>query len=77
MLVSLDTLKTNLGITDASEDTVLTGVLTRSDALAKRIMGRTIEAVDYEEIVDGHGEQIIQLKNYPVITFTSIEYKDA
>lgn len=76
MLASLNSLKSKLGITGNEEDDLLGAILGRSDAIAKRIMNRAIEAVNYTEIADGHGEQIMQLKHFPVITITSLKFRD-
>ena len=77
MLASINSLKAKLGITGNEENDLLGAILGRSDAVAKRIMNRAIEAADYTEIADGHGEQIMQLKHFPVISLASIEFRDA
>ena len=72
MLVSLETLKEALKITETSEDAALLSVLERSEAVATRIMGRSVAAAEYEEILDGHGERTIILKNFPVLSVASL-----
>jgi len=53
---------------------VLQGILDRTEAIVIRTIGRKIEAADYEEIIDGHGEHILTLPNFPLISVTSVEY---
>jgi hypothetical protein len=77
MLASIGSLKAKLGITGNEENDLLGAILGRSDAVAKRMMNREVEAADYTEITDGHGEQIIQLKHFPVISLASFEFRDA
>ena len=74
MLATLQSLKNALNIQGTSEDEVLQDILDRSEAIAKRVMGRNVEAADYEEETDGHGEHILALRNFPVISVASVEF---
>lgn len=76
MLATLADLKTYLGVTDNSEDAVLTVFLNRAIAQAKNVIGRDIEkpGSDYVEELDGHGENVIHVRNYPIISVASVEY---
>lgn len=78
MLATLADLKTYLGISGTSEDAVLQIFLNRADAQAKRIIGRDIEKPqsNYAEETDGHGESILQVRNFPIISVVSVEFHD-
>ena len=77
MIVTVETLKSILGIEWSSEDTLLQTILTNAQWLAEVTIGRPIEQATYSGIeMDWHGERIFFLKHYPIITFTSIEYRD-
>ena len=78
MLASLADLKTYLGVTDNSEDAVLTVFLNGADAYAKNRMGRDIEkgTDPIVEEMDGHGENVIQVRNWPIVSVASVEYND-
>lgn len=76
MLATLDDLKNHLGITDSSEDAVLGSYLGSADSQAKRIIGRDVEKKTYEEELDGHGESVIQVRNFPIISIEFVKFFD-
>lgn len=70
-LVTFANAKTYLGLDDTQA--TLAGLLIT--AISKRVITltrRTIKAADYTEYIDGHGDDIILLKQYPVNTVTNI-----
>lgn len=72
MLATRDEVKTYLGISGSSEDALIDQLLAGTDAWIKRYLGRDIEAANYIEQVDGSGAPIQILKQYPIISVTSV-----
>jgi len=65
-------LKTFLKISGSTEDTLLDSICDRTNALIKSYIGRNLVSQTYTEYYDGNGTPRLILRNYPVITLTSI-----
>jgi len=74
-LVNLADMKEALGITDNSQDSLLTNLINRAtDIIEKYCNGRRFASTIYtNEEYDGKGSDYLNLKHYPVITLTSID----
>lgn len=74
MLATLSELKSYLGITDNSQDTLLTIFLNSAIGTVEASTGRSLEldATDRTEILDGKGHALF-LSKYPVSTFMKLE----
>ena len=76
MIVSLDQLKSHLGITSSSEDTLLAFYLNAISSFLPAKIGRAIELTDFVEYIDGDDiKDTIFLANYPVTELTSLKYR--
>lgn len=74
MIASLQEVKDYLGITDNSQDTLLTSLLESADALVKSYTGRDFEEQTYTHLFNWKGELEFLLKQYPVSVLTSFQY---
>ena len=71
-LTSISAVKTLLGISDSSQDTLLTQLLAGVDATIKQALRRDIEQATYTEFYSGDGTEVLALNQYPVSSITSI-----
>ena len=74
MLATLSELKSYLGITDNSQDALLTIFLNSAIGTVEASTGRSLEldTTDRVEIIDGKGHALF-LSKYPVATFVKLE----
>lgn len=75
-LITLAQAKAFLKITVPTEDSVVAAMVNQASQQAKSIMGRLMVATEYTEYYDGPGGRNLMLRNYPVISITSI-HQDA
>ena len=68
--MTLEKFKLYLGITWTAQDSLLELFLDSSIDYVYGYIGRTLEADDYTEILNGNAQRKIVLKNYPVNTLT-------
>ncbi|WP_339730097.1 phage head-tail connector protein [uncultured Gimesia sp.] len=66
------TIKTLLGISDTSLDTVLAVLIPQADSIIKGYLQREIEQATYTEYYSGSGNQVIVLNQTPVQSITSV-----
>jgi len=71
-LTTLQDLKDWLSITDSSFDAQFTALISAMSAFMARYCNRDFIQQTNTEIRDGNGKQRILLKNYPVISITSV-----
>lgn len=74
MIATLSELKSYLGITGSSEDTLLGLLLDSANDFVLGYICREIESATFTEYFDGDWQTEILLKNYPVTSITSFEY---
>lgn len=73
MLTTIDKVKEVLGETTDKDDLRLTSCLTRASAIIEGATGRTFASTVYTaEIYDGTGRPYLQLRNFPVITLSTV-----
>lgn len=76
-LSSATLLKAYLKITGSGDDTLLATLVTYATKVIQRYCDRNFDgAVARTEYYDGNGGNILFLKNFPVITITSIDHWD-
>ena len=68
--------KDYLGISGATDDTLITTLITRAQAMMERYCNRVFESASYTEDHSG-GSSTIQLKNTPVTAVASVSSLDA
>lgn len=61
-----------LGIQTQDEDALLTRLLKAASGWIRAYLNRDINAADYEDALDGSGNALMRLPNYPVISVTSV-----
>lgn len=71
-LTTVSIVKTHLGISGSTEDTLLTQLVAEADALIKSQLKQPIESATYTEFYAGNGERLLPLKQRPVSSITSI-----
>jgi len=77
-LVNLDNTKTFLGISDNSKDELLKLLINVStDYIESQTGRRFAEKVNTNELYDGTGTEQLNLKSFPVLTFTKLEYNSS
>ena len=64
--------KTLLGVTASTWDTQIAALLPAVQAGIEAEIGRAIASASYSEQYSGHGSPILQLRNRPVISITSV-----
>jgi hypothetical protein len=75
--VTLTNVKTFIGISGSGKDDLLNLLIDQAGDLFESATGRTFEETTYtNEEYDGTGNRELQLKNYPIITFTRIQYRN-
>jgi uncharacterized phiE125 gp8 family phage protein len=72
MLVGSATLKSFLGITVTTDDTLLATCLTNAQAMADKYVDYQLEGSSFIDYMDGDGIDIIQLRNIPIKAIASI-----
>lgn len=76
-LVTLENVKTFLGITGTSKDSLLNLLIPQASSMFETLVDRTFDQTTYtNEEYDGSGNREIQLDHYPVITFTMLEKRN-
>lgn len=71
-LTTVSNVKTKLGISGSTEDTVLTALVAQSEAVILRWLNRNIEQATYTEYPRGYGSQTLRLRQQPVASITSV-----
>jgi hypothetical protein len=66
-LTTLASLKRNLGITASTDDTLLTELINAAGAKIERIAGRKFAARTFRERLNGVGQEVVTLRNWPVL----------
>ena len=69
----LEMLKRLLGITDDSQDALLSQLLDESQSYVEDFLGRNLDLGDYQDVIEPNGSTSIWLRNFPVQGVTSIE----
>ncbi|MFO0919441.1 MAG: phage head-tail connector protein [Planctomycetaceae bacterium] len=77
MLTSVETIKSQLGISDPTEDAKLATWLAQADQMIKSYLKRNIEQATYVEFYSGDGTNIIRLRQSPVQSITSLYLDNA
>jgi len=76
MIITVDQIKAHLGITGTADDAVLTSYIGQIGDYLKTKIGRVIEETEIVELFDGDNlKDEIFLGNYPIIEFTSLQYR--
>ncbi len=73
MIGSVTALKRYIGITDTSQDTLLTDLLTYVSSEIEALCNRGIEQTTDTEYFDG-GSKLIRLHNFPISSVSALEY---
>lgn len=71
-LTTLANVKSWLGITDSTDDTLLTRMITAFSATCQSYMNRDIYSKSYTETYDGVNSSKLFLQNYPVTAIASL-----
>lgn len=71
-LITLAEVKTLLSITTTTKDDIFNALIASADAAVKKYVDRIIEADDLTEYHDGESADTIALKEYPIISVTSV-----
>lgn len=72
----LEMLKRLLGITDDSQDALLSQLLDESQSYVEDFLERNLDLGDYQDVIEPNGSTSIWLRNYPVQSVESIESLD-
>jgi hypothetical protein len=72
MIINLSEVKDLFEITVQTDDSILNALLKGNEKKAAQICRRIFEDTVYTEYYDGNGTNILQVKNYPIISVTSI-----
>jgi len=75
MTITTAKIKTYLGITVTTYDTLLDSLATAVSAFMESYCNRIFDEATYTQEIYSGGKNIIFLKHYPVIIFTKLEYK--
>ena len=76
-LTTKDKVKTYLGITSATSDTAITSIVSSISSQIEVYCNRSFTSTTYTEYFDTtEGYKKIFLKNYPIATLTSVQYRD-
>lgn len=73
MITTIDVVKIQLWITDDSQDALLQQLLDQANWFIESFCKRKFEESDYTDFYDWHGENILNLQNFPVNTLTSLQ----
>lgn len=71
-LTTVANVKTKLGISSSTHDTVLTTLVEQVDTMILKWLGRNIEQSSYTEYPDGYSGKRIRLKQQPATAITSV-----
>lgn len=71
-LTSLANVKQWLGVSAATDDTLLTRMVSGVSAWIQEWIGRTIASTVYTETLNGNGKNVLFLLNYPVTAVASV-----
>jgi len=74
-MINLNDLKTFLRISDNTLDGFLIGIIDMSVGRINNICRRNINYGSRDDIIDGNGQNIIWLKDYPVERIVSVKYR--
>lgn len=72
-LTTLTNVKQYLGLTVATDDALLTRLISALSAFVQTWLGRTIASAAYVDTVDGVGGSKLQFANYPVTAVASVK----
>ena len=73
-LTDLDTVKAWLGVTTATSDTLLGGLITAVSSFVANYLGRQILTASYVETYRGNGQCELLLRNFPITAVTSVAF---
>lgn len=74
MIITLAELKAYLSITDDTQDTLLTIFMNSANSYVEKYTGRKFDSAEYTQLFDWKGQVALSVKNYPIITLTSVKY---
>ena len=74
-IISLANLKTYLGVTDATYDTLFAMFISGVSAAVNEHLGRDLISASYNEALDGNGQNLLYLSGWPITALTSV-YED-
>ncbi len=66
MLATIAQVKTHIGISGSTYDSVFTQILTQIDANIKKMLARDVEEAEYSEDIYDGDQRFLQLKDYPL-----------
>lgn len=69
----LEMLKRLLGITDDSQDALLSQLLDESQSYVEDFLGRNLDLGDYQDVIEPNGSTSVWLRNFPIVEVESIE----
>jgi hypothetical protein len=72
----LEMLKRLLGITDDSQDSLLSQLLDEAQSYVEDYLERNLDLADYQDVIEPNGSTSIWLRNFPVQSVESIESLD-
>jgi hypothetical protein len=73
-LTDLDTVKAWLGVTGATTDTLICGLITAVSAFVPSYLGRQVLSASYVETYRGNGQRELLLRNFPITAVASIAF---
>jgi hypothetical protein len=73
-LTDLDTVKAWLGVSGATSDTLLGGLVTAVSSFITNYLGRQILAASYVETYRGNGQSVMLLRNFPITAVASVAF---
>ena len=77
MITDLSTVKSALGITDASRDSEITRLISVASSVIEKYTKQVFDKdAEYTEILPGNGTHYLVLKAFPVNSITSVEYNN-
>lgn len=71
-IITATNLKTYLGITDTTNDTIFAMLISGVSAAVNKYLGRELVAASYSWALDGNGRGILYLPAWPITTLTSV-----
>lgn len=75
-IISTSEYKIWAGISGSAQDAVIAVLIASAQATLERFTGRDFDGATFTEYYNGGGTTI-QLKNYPITSITSLQYRDA
>ncbi len=73
-LTDLDTVKAWLGITGATADAPLGGLITAVSSFVTGYLGRQVLSAAYAETYRGNGQAVMLLRNFPITAVASVAF---